>query len=385
MITRPTDAYMGQFLQNQQERKINLNTFINGFSAPRYAFGMTAIITQEKNYPDVSFYQKVINYSLMRSMTDTIIVRAGQNNWIDSEFVRNWMNAKGMKRGVYWFFDGRVTPQSQAEILVNLIKSDMPEMEIWIDWEHNYGGAYEGLKSVVAMMKRIEELLPSAVVGVYTGYYFFVQNSNSLTNAAEYTYLKNKPLWLAWYTSDASIVKIPAPWSSLLLWQFGTPAVGYDYGCGTLNLDMNYFNGSQAEFTERYGVTVTPPTGETMSNKGTVVRTVRIRNADNTDAGGLLYAGDIVYGEVKLAFGINRIFYNRIYRKAGNVQTWVGNSALIDGGVTLITTQAGFTDPAEVVVPPPVVDAVTLDIVLHDVKVTGDEYKVVGVKAIKTA
>lgn len=90
-----------------------------------------------------------------------------------------------------------------------------------------------------------------------------------------------------------------------------------------------------------------------MSYKGTVVKTVRIRNADNTDAGGLLYAGDVVYGEVKLSYGLNRIFYNRIYRKDGTVKPWVGNSALIDGGVTLITTQAGFTDPAEVVTPPP--------------------------------
>lgn len=355
MTTQPTDAYMGQFLRNPQERKININTFINGFSAPRYAFGMTAVVTQEKKFPDVSFYQKAINYILMRSMTDTIIIREGQNEWIDEQFITNMREAKnkGIKRGIYRFYDGRVSPVRQAENLVRNVGIDLPEMEIWIDWEHNYGGAYEGLKNVVVMMKRIEELLLSAKVGMYTGYYFFIQNSNAITNAAEYAYLKNKPLWLAWYTNDASIVKIPAPWTNLLLWQFGTPTVGYEYGCGTLNLDMNYFNGTQAEFNERYGVMPQPPIGETMSYKGTVVKTVRIRNADNTDAGGLLYAGDVVYGEVKLSYGLNRIFYNRIYRKDGTVKPWVGNSALIDGGVTLITTQAGFTDPAEVVTPPP--------------------------------
>ena len=73
--------------------------------------------------------------------------------------------------------------------------------------------------------------------------------------------------------------------------------------------------------------------------------------------------------------------------------SWTGapvalaNGTLINNTVTPMWAKDSYivTVPAPpVVVPPPVVDEVTLDITLHDVKVTGDEYKAVGVKAIKT-
>lgn len=384
MTTQPTDAYMGQFLRNPQERKINLNTFINGFSAPRYAFGMTAVVTQEKKFPDVSFYQKVINYILMRSMTDTIIIREGQNEWIDEQFVNNMREAKArkMKRGIYRFYDGRVSPVTQAENLVRNVGTDLPEMEIWIDWEHNYGGAYEGLKNVVIMMKRIEELLLSAKVGMYTGYYFFIQNSNAITNAAEYAYLKNKPLWLAWYTNDASIVKIPAPWTSLLLWQFGTPTVGYEYGCGTLNLDMNYFNGTQAEFNERYNAIPQPPQEATMEQWKSLVEGLAVRSGANP-ANPPAYTkvqdlkkNDIVDGVLDVAKNWIRIY--KITRAlTGNVLT-PGTGEWWCSGLPAYVEKV-------VVTPPPVTDSITLDIVLHDVKVAGDVYTANGVKATKTA
>ena len=266
MITpAPQDrATMGQFLRNKPQKYVlNFNTFVHGFYSPRYAFAPTATIVQQKKYPDVSFYQGVINWDMMRGMTDAVIIRAGQRNYVDTQFVRNWAESKarGMLRGVYWFYDGRMSPTAQADYLVSLIRYDLPEMEIIFDWETNYGGMYEGLPNVVAMMKRVEALLPGKQVAMYTGYYWFIQNSNPITHAAEYTYLKTKGLHLAWYTNDASLVKVPQPWSSIYLWQFGTPTEGAQYGCITPTIDMNYFNGTLSEFAARYGVTVTPPIG----------------------------------------------------------------------------------------------------------------------------
>jgi GH25 family lysozyme M1 (1,4-beta-N-acetylmuramidase) len=230
----------------------NVNRLINEMLTRQvYAFPASAVITQDKKVPDVSFYQKLIDFLFMRKRTDAVIIRAGQNLWIDEQFIRSYTEArhKGMLRGVYWFYDDRVSPGAQAAIIASLIQHDLPEMEIWMDWERSYGGGFTGLRNVVACMQEIERLLPGVRVGMYTGYFWFLENSNAIRNAAQYAYLKNKPLWLAWYAA-ASMVKIPAPWSLLSLWQYGTPAE--DYGQVSQEIDMNFYNGTVAEFYERY-------------------------------------------------------------------------------------------------------------------------------------
>lgn len=259
------DAVLGDGLQEYGTSEVvNLNTLVNGFYSPRYAFPFQRInITAEKRIPDVSFYQKLIDWDKFRAQTDAVIIRAGQGSGVDDYFFVNYNAAKkrGMLRGVYWFYDGRVSPSAQADLLVSLLRDNLPEMEIWLDWERNYSGSFEGLQNVVAMMQRVELLLPSVKVGMYTGYYWFIGNSNAISNASQYNYLKSRPLWLAWYTADMSVVKIPQPWSALRLWQFGTPAQGTQYGVATLEIDMSYFSGSSTEFYDLYNGT--QPTGET--------------------------------------------------------------------------------------------------------------------------
>jgi len=84
-----------------------------------------------------------------------------------------------------------------------------------------------------------------------------------VTNASQYAYLKTKKLFLAWYTSNVANVLIPAPFTSIFLWQFGTPDVGPDYGVATQEIDMSYINMTEAEFQQKYnGGVVPPPTEE---------------------------------------------------------------------------------------------------------------------------
>jgi GH25 family lysozyme M1 (1,4-beta-N-acetylmuramidase) len=243
----------------------NIHRLINHLFAPgELAFpNLLALIIQQKKYPDVSFYQGEINWDTMREKTDAVVIRAGQNLWVDSQFHWNYQQAKrrGMLRGVYYFYDDRVSPGAQAAKIAELIAADLPEMDVWIDWERSYGGGFQGLRNVVACMQDVERRLPSVRVGLYTGYYWFVENSNALLNASQYDYLKNKPLWLAWYAA-ASLVKVPAPWTRLDLWQYGTPTE--DYGQVSREIDMNFHNGTTAEFYERYQAEPTEPEGEPM-------------------------------------------------------------------------------------------------------------------------
>ena len=195
-------------------------------------------------------------------MGKSAIFRAGQNVWVDTQFERNRSEAVrlGMNWGLYWFYDDRVSPGAQADALYALFSNDQarPTMEVWCDWETSYGGRYGGLANVVAFMQRVEALMPWAKVGMYTGYYWWMERTNAILNAAHFYYLKNKPLWLAWYVDNPAFVKIPRPWNVLTLWQYGTPVRGAEFGVKTAEIDMNWFNGTAEEFNQRYGV-VTPP------------------------------------------------------------------------------------------------------------------------------
>jgi len=252
----------------------NANTLVNQLFAKTTKVTIAEGVAEE--FPDVSFYQAVIDWNLMSAHTRSIIIRAGQRNWVDEKFKTNWVEAKRRKlyRGVYWLYDGRESPGFQANLLKSLIEHDIPEMEIWVDWEINYKGSYEGLKNVVAMMQALEAMFPGKEVGLYLGYYWMIANSNVLLNYSQYQYLKTRPLWLGQYTpSPITNLLIPAPFSlsNLRHHQYGTPVRGKEFGCsGSYEIDMNRYADQQKTYAERYNVT-TPPI--VISNGGTMAGT----------------------------------------------------------------------------------------------------------------
>ncbi len=259
---------LGKYVSVYRPARLSLNRAVNRLVAPpRAAFLPSAVVVQQKIIPDVSFYQGEIDFERMRQQTDALIMRAGQSTWVDTQFKRNWALAKkhGMQRSSYWFYDDRTSPGRQAEIWVSLLQDDLPEMEIWCDWETSYGGPHGGLANVVAFMQAVERALP-VEVGMYTGYYWFRDRSNAVANASQYAYLKKRKLFQAWYTANAADVRIPQPWASLFLWQFGTPAIGSQYGVATAEIDLSYINMTDQEFQARYtGAVVPVPTGDSMA------------------------------------------------------------------------------------------------------------------------
>jgi GH25 family lysozyme M1 (1,4-beta-N-acetylmuramidase) len=340
----------------------NIHRLINHLFAPgELAFpNLLALIVQQKKYPDVSFYQGEINWDAMREKTDAVVIRAGQNLWVDSQFHWNYQQAKrrGMLRGIYYFCDDRVSPGAQAAKIAELIAADLPEMEVWIDWERSYGGGFQGLRNVVACMQDVERRLPSVRVGLYTGYYWFIENSNALLNASQYDYLKNKPLWLAWYAA-ASLVKVPAPWTRLDLWQYGTPVE--DYGQVSREIDMNFHNGTISEFYERYQAEPTEPEGETMKGKVLKFTNIRAQNTQySTDVGDLL-AGDLVEW-VEEVSGSDGLTWIRLISATHN-----GAPVRCSDGGTVAGRYCWANNVEEIVTPPPAeVAPVELTVKLSD-------------------
>src|SRR3990167_3108577 len=129
------DNYAGEFLN--QAQRINANTIINRLLTKDRRFLPAATITREVQFPDVSYYQQEVDYSIMSTKTSAIILRAGQGEWPDSQFERNYAEATytGLKKGVYWFYDGRYSPAEQADLLISLLWNKTLEMEVFIDWE----------------------------------------------------------------------------------------------------------------------------------------------------------------------------------------------------------------------------------------------------------
>lgn len=208
--------------------------------------------------PDVSFWQDDpttplgIDFAKMKTQTPAVIIRAGQNLWEDNEFKISWANAKevGLLRGSYWFYDSRVNPKRQAELWVDILGYDTGEMEMWCDFEDRYGGKFGGQKNWYDFMERIKAFLPHKQLGVYTGYYYWLEHVTSINK-----YFAQYPLWIAWYNPETP--KIPNIWEDWLYWQYTDNGDGYKYGVESKNIDLNRFNGTEADFYKRYNKPIT--------------------------------------------------------------------------------------------------------------------------------
>ncbi|GMV32325.1 MAG: hypothetical protein DYG85_00310 [Chloroflexi bacterium CFX1] len=216
--------------------------------------------------PDISFYQddpetpQGVNFIKMRQNAQFIIVRAGQNLWGDRDFKANWNGAKaaGLPRGAYWFYDSRIDPKQQAEKWASMFDGDFGELPLFGDFEDNYGGPYRGWRNWYDFLERFKQLIPAGKeIGVYTGYYYWLENTVSAgIPTASLNYFKQYPLWIAAYNPTGP--SVPKPWDSWTFWQFTDNGNGAIYGVESLNIDLNYFNGGQDVFEQRFDITLGP-------------------------------------------------------------------------------------------------------------------------------
>ncbi len=217
--------------------------------------------------PDVSFYQdddetpEGIDFEKMKERSDFVIIRAGQNQWIDPDFRTNWTAAKkaGLPRGSYWYYDSRIEPQRQAELWRDALGDDRGELPLFADFEEKYGGPYEGWRKWYAFLEYLKDVMPEKEIVVYTGYYYWRENApDANTHASSLEYFHQYPLWIANYGVDKP--NVPAPWGEdeWLLWQYTEHGDGPGYGVESLGIDLNYFNGDAAAFRERFNIPDAP-------------------------------------------------------------------------------------------------------------------------------
>ena len=213
--------------------------------------------------PDVSFYQddpgtpQEINFVRMNLTTDFVIIRAGQNLWVDSDFKNNWRRAKevGLPRGSYWFYDSRADPRQQAELWFSVLNDDRGELPLFLDLEEAYGGSFTGWQHWKTFLERLRTLVGQKEIDIYTAYHYWINNA-PLNQPNELEYFHRYPLWIANYGVAQPLV--PKPWAAneWLFWQFTASGDGPFFGVESLEIDLNYFNGDAEAFALRFGVPV---------------------------------------------------------------------------------------------------------------------------------
>lgn len=203
-----------------------------------------------------------IDYSKMKSRgASGVIMKVGQGYFIDRDWEVNFENTilAEFPRGGYWYYDNKVEPKRQAEKMAEAVNPQFINLGLWLDLEDKTDGAYKGWKNWYTFLEKLKELLPSVRIGIYTGYYYWIERTvASGIPKASLQYFKKYPLWIASYNA---VPRIPEPWAPLsyTIWQFTDLLDGKEYGVESKELDGSYFNGTLKEFQEFFGLSSTHP------------------------------------------------------------------------------------------------------------------------------
>ncbi len=286
--------------------------------------------------PDVSFYQDAettpqgINFGKMKQSAGYVIIRSGQNVWIDSDFRNNWTGAKavGLPRGSYWFYDSRANPTEQADLWYSAFDGDLGDLPLFADFEEAYGGAYTGWRHWKTFLERIKSRVGNHEIGIYTAYYYWVSRApNATTDAANLAYFKQYPLWVANYGVSTPLV--PKPWDTngWTFWQFTDSGDGDLYGVESSRIDLNYFNGDQTAFNTRFKLGTPPPPPPGPVWYKVTASALNVRSGAGTTFGvvGVLKQDEVVKGLAISADGA----WAKIRREPDGLEGWSSRQYLI--------------------------------------------------------
>jgi len=207
-----------------------------------------------------------------------VFIKVSERGGMDEDFFYNWKSAKeaGMLRGGYHFLRWDISGLLQARIFCDLLKDDPGELPPVCDFEAPIkDGKYPSNAMLAQFLETVETVLQDKPM-IYTSPGFWNSYGKNKTTGrfdASWSYY---PLWIAHYTT-ASTPIIPEPWKShalstaagaqkpWLFWQHSASGDGLKFGAESRSIDLNWFNGSQAELDQLAGVDALPSTASTAS------------------------------------------------------------------------------------------------------------------------
>lgn len=201
---------------------------------------------------DISFWQDKADFRQMSLLSKGVILRAGQGLREDIKFQQFRTGAKeaGLPYGNYFYYDNRVPPKRQAEKWASIIGDDEGALGSWLDLEQEPYTEYKGYKHWWDCATYLLQIKPDAKLGIYTRASYF---NDPAFNIPVNHGLRHYPLWVAHYNTNVSTPDLPKGWTDWEFWQYSDHGDGYAHGVGSREIDMNFFNGTEVDFTARYG------------------------------------------------------------------------------------------------------------------------------------
>lgn len=192
---------------------------------------------------DISFYQAPANidYDLLASQVSGVILRACYGIWKDSAFERHYaeFTARGVPVGAYHYIIGSQPIQAQADAFNLAVGLKDTKLGCWIDVEDTRPGTRLYRQNVLDYAA----LQPD--MGIYT-------SKGAWATIMGGVYLNDRKLWVAHYTSNPYPL-MPTGWDNWILWQHTSSGRLSGYNG---NLDMNRFNGDDADFADWIGAEI---------------------------------------------------------------------------------------------------------------------------------
>ena len=194
---------------------------------------------------DVSRYQGTINWDTAKAegvkfafmkLTEGT---ATQNTIKDPQFNRNWSEskAKGIYRGAYHFYNAWLDPVQQADWFCDNLPEDWDFPPV-ADIEDRRGASATENIDILKFLERIEQRIGVKPI-VYTspGYW------NSIVG--NHSWASNYDLWVAhWQVVNP---QLPLGWNTWAFWQYDVIYGGQRYGVQSERLDVDLFNGTEAD------------------------------------------------------------------------------------------------------------------------------------------
>jgi GH25 family lysozyme M1 (1,4-beta-N-acetylmuramidase) len=205
---------------------------------------------------DISYYQGAFQY---KGNIDFVIIKATEGTlYTDPNFAYNLEEVQRVPiRGAYHYFRSSMNAMLQAEHFLDMVHGRGFHF-LAVDYEkaNNTLGndAQLNLKDFWDHLKKLTDL----PLILYTSPYIYRDQLCALN-----VFWGSVPIWMAHY--NGMDPQNASPWlfdaSEWILWQYSNTGMGRNYGVGSLDVDLNVFNGTPEDMVEYFqvGQPVIPP------------------------------------------------------------------------------------------------------------------------------
>ena len=164
---------------------------------------------------DISHHNRNVDLAVLANNVNFIYMKATEGTtFVSSKYESRAKELRTLDIpwGAYHYYKVNSNPIAQAKHFLKYVDANSglaPVLDI-----EGIGNNFKPhhTKDLLVFLKHVEAATGLTPI-VYTGYYFAKDKIKPTEAFARY------PLWIAWYTSDFSRVKVPKPWSSIKIWQ----------------------------------------------------------------------------------------------------------------------------------------------------------------------